>query len=118
MSRSIDLFIATDTPLDELAAVIAARTGLEVQTRAGDGATLIAGRDAAAVLAVHAHADAGDLRLSRYRYALTATTEAAHHVGDTPQATMLRGVASALAGVLPVLLVVDLQFRGQRVATG
>ena len=118
MSRSIDLFIATDLPLEEVAALIATRTGLEVKERSADGALLIVGRDATAALAVHGYADEGDLRLSRYRYALTATTEATHHVGDTPQATMLRAIASELGRELSVLLVVDLQFRRQHLAAG
>lgn len=117
MPRNIDLFIASDAPLDELAAAVAGRTGTTVDPRSPDGAMLLRRDATVAALAEHSHPDAGDLRLSRYRYVLSAVTEAPDHLSDTPEARLLRAAASALAGDFDVLLVLDLQNRPP-VATG
>ena len=117
MSRSVELFIATDTPADDLARAIAARAGLSVEYRADDGAPVLANNQTSAVLHEHAYVDDGDLRFSRYRYALSARTSAADRIGEQPETRLLRTVAAALGGDLDVLLVLDTQFRIEPPAT-
>ncbi|MST33032.1 hypothetical protein GHK86_09910 [Acidimicrobiaceae bacterium USS-CC1] len=111
MTRRIDLFIASDLPLGELAVAVAERTGLEVVPGpAGDTVSLRRG-DVVVELGEHHRADGDELRLSRYRYVLSGTTDAAGHLGDVPETQLLRRSAGQLADGFDVLLVLDLQFR-------
>jgi hypothetical protein len=114
VSRSVDLFISSAAPLEELAATIIARTGLTADGDAGDGDQGVALRtgDLRAVLHEHRFVDDGDLFLTRYRYALSMRTTAAGHVGLSLETARLREVAVALADH-PVLLVLDLQYRAE-----
>jgi hypothetical protein len=117
MSRSVDLFIDTDHPADEVAVLIAGRAGLRVEAPPdGTGPRLTDG-DVTAVLQEHPYLDDDDLLLTRYRYALSARATASGHLGDVAETRMLRKVASSLAGVYPVLLVLDLQYRAPLAAT-
>lgn len=111
MSRSIDLFIHSAASADELAAIIAGRAGLTLERDPGDGAPVVVDGAVRAVLRAHGFEAADDLVLSRYRWALMATTAAAGHLGDAPETRMLRKVSSCLAADHPVLLVLDLQYR-------
>jgi hypothetical protein len=110
MSRSVDLFIASDEPITGLAALIAERSGLALRARAdGEGFDLADG-DLAAVLHRHAFADDDGLPLSRYPYAISMQTQAGGHLGASLEVSLLRRLASRLDG-LAVLLVLDLQNR-------
>jgi hypothetical protein len=117
VSRTVDLFISSTAPVDELAAVIAARTGIPFPSGPDDG-TGEAGEvelgegDVSAVLRPHAYVDDGDLVLRRYRYVLSARTTASGHLGLSPETAWLRRVAAALADH-QVLLVLDLQYRDE-----
>ena len=77
MSRTVDLFISSAAPIDELATTIAARTGLLLESEPSgtseSGRTGVEGEirlregDLYAVLREHAFVDDGDLILTRYR---------------------------------------------------
>ncbi len=110
MSRSVDLFISYDAPIEALAALVAERTGLTVDPRGEvDEFDLVDG-GIAALLHRHHFADDDGLPLSHYPYALSITTGVGGHLGSSPEVSMLRRVAGAMDGV-PVLLVLDLQYR-------
>jgi hypothetical protein len=111
MSRSVDLFIASDEPIDAVAAHIAERTSLDVVTPGGDGGRYqLSGEGFDAVLHRHEYLDDDGLPLRRYAYALSMQTQATGHLGTTPEVTLLRRVSAALDD-RPVLLVLDLQNR-------
>jgi hypothetical protein len=110
VSRSVDLFISSAAPLEELAATIAARTGLTAGDRDGDGDVALRGGELSAVLHEHRFVDDGDLDLTRYRCALSMRTTATGHLGLSPETALLRQIAAALADHR-VLLVLDLQYR-------
>ena len=114
MSRSLDLFISSAAPLDELAATLAARTGLVPDAESGAGERGVALRDGdlCAVLHEHRFMDDGDLFLTRYRWALSMRTTVTGHLGLSAETALLRQVAAALADH-PVLLVLDLQYRAE-----
>jgi hypothetical protein len=111
MSRSVDLFVASDQPSAAVAAHIAERGGLEVAAVGPDGERFeLAGDGLTAVLHHHEYLDDDGLPLSRYAYALSLRTQASGHLGTTREVTFLRRVSTALDH-LPVLLVLDLQNR-------
>jgi len=113
VSRSVDLFISSAAPVDELAATIAARSGLTVDDADldADGVRrVLRDGELAAVLHEHAYVDDGDLVLRPYRYALSLRTTVTGHLGLSPETALLRRVAAALDDTA-VLLVLDLQYR-------
>lgn len=112
MSRSVDLFIASPEPLDAVAAKIADIAKVAV-TAGPEGRREIRDGTTAAVLYEHRYVDDGDLFLSRYQYVLSGRTAAESRPQDTPEASLLRRVGSALqqATSWSVLLVLDLQYR-------
>jgi hypothetical protein len=111
MSRSVDLFISSDEPIETLAALIAERSGLPLQPRTdGQGFDLVDG-DLTAVLHRHAFADDDGLPLSHYSYAISMQTQAGGHLGSSLEVSLLRRIAAFLDGAA-VLLVLDLQYRG------
>ncbi|MHB1534779.1 MAG: hypothetical protein ACYC1D_09255 [Acidimicrobiales bacterium] len=120
MSRSVDLFIDTDAPLEQLAEQLGQAIGAQL-TPSPNGATRIL-RDGAVVaeLGPHPYLDDGDLWLSRYRYALSARVTSDARPQDTAEAAVLRRVAQAVRQreLFPVLLVLDLQYRDDGPAVG
>lgn len=116
MTRRIDLFIASDAPLGELAAAVAERAALEAGPGPERDTMVLRHGDVVATLAEHRQPDGDELRLSRYRYALSATTDADGHLGEAPETQLLRRLAGRLAGDFAVLLVLDLQFRDRQPA--
>lgn len=113
MSRSVDLFIGSSLPIDQLAELLRTRSGAQLvptvdpeRWRFVDGAI-------SADLFVHPYVDDGELWLSRYRYVLS--TSMADGVGpiDSGEVLGLRHLAQILHDPveLPVLLVLDLQYR-------
>jgi hypothetical protein len=113
VSRSVDLFVGSDLPIDQLAAQLGSVVDAPF-TPSPTGATFVL-RDGSVVaeLARHAFADDGDLLLSRYRYTLSSRVPAGARPQDTPEAAVLRRVAQRVRerGLFPVLLVMDLQYR-------
>jgi hypothetical protein len=111
MSRSVDLFVASDQPIAALAAHIAERSGLKIAEAGADGERFVFTADGlTAVLHHHEYLDDDGLPLSRYGYALSMQTQASGHLGLTREVGVLRRVSAALDD-LPVLLVLDLQNR-------
>lgn len=108
MTRRIDLFVSTDDPIGAVAAIIARVGDFETGPVAGDGSVTLAREGVVATLSEHHLPDGDELRLSGYRYVLTATADVAGHLGDAPETLLLRRLAAHLAGELGVLLVLDL----------
>jgi hypothetical protein len=113
MSRSVDLFIGTSLPIAELADLLGRRSGAQlVPTIDPDRWRYIEG-SVTAELFEHPYVDDGELWLSRYRYVLSARM--ADGVGpiDSAEVLGLRHLAQLLHDPveLPVLLVLDLQYR-------
>jgi hypothetical protein len=113
MSRSVDLFIGSSLPIDQVAEMLHTRSGAQLvptvdpqRWRFIDGAVT-------ADLYEHPYVDDGELWLSRYRYVLS--TRMAEGVGpvDSAEVLGLRHLAQVLhdPAELPVLLVLDLQYR-------
>jgi hypothetical protein len=118
MARSIDLFIDFDRQAEELAALIGRASGLALSP-SGDrpGVWTLEQGSVHAELWANPYADDGDLRLSRYGYALSAHVAQGTRLSDAPETAFLRLVADSLrtAGI-PTLLVHDLQYRDHEVA--
>jgi hypothetical protein len=117
VSRSVDLFVSSDAPVEELAATIAARGDLTLDGPADGGGVLLGDGSLSAVLHQHAFVDDGDIVVSRYRYALSLHTTVTGHLGVSAETAFLRRVAATL-GDHRVLLVLDLQYRTGTAAEG
>jgi hypothetical protein len=115
MSRSIDLFLASPLPADELADELTRLTGLSFAPTADGTGWMMHDGGVQAELAEHHFADDGDLLLSRYRYALSARVPLGINPADTPEAMSLRRMTKTLhaEGSIAVLLILDLQYRDQ-----
>jgi hypothetical protein len=113
MSRSVDLFVASDLPIEEVAGQLGRAIGASF-TPSPNGASYVL-RDGKVVIEFgpHPYRDDGDLLLSRYAYALSACVPDDARPQDTPEAVVLRKIAQAVRekGLFRVLLVMDLQFR-------
>ncbi len=113
MSRSVDLFVGSDLPVDQVADQLGRAAGAKF-TPSPNGATYVL-REGSVVaeLGRHPYLDDGDLLLSRYCYALSSYVPDTTRPQDTPEATVLRRIAQAVRqqGLFPVLLVLDLQYR-------
>lgn len=117
MSRSIDLFIDSDRPIEEVAADIERLTSMAV--RPGDDAStwVLDEGEVRADLRAHPYASDGELLLERYRYALGSRVGSDTRLLDAPETSLLRLVSEALQrGGFPTLLVHDLQYRDQGAA--
>jgi hypothetical protein len=119
MSRSVDLFIDADIPLDELARALGRHTGSSLTPEVDQARWILQEGDTRATLAEHPYGDDGDLPFSRYRFALSARVSNEARPHDTPEAALLRRVAHQIqqGPTWPVLLVHDLQYR-ERVHSG
>ena len=93
MSRSVDLFIDADLPLDELAGALGRQTGSSLVPEADQARWVLQEGDARATLAEHPYCDDGDLPFSRYRFALSARVSNDVRPHDTAEAALLRRVA-------------------------
>jgi len=112
MSRSVDLFINADVPLDQMAEALGRHIGTALVAD-GDGRWLLRDGPMQAVLAEHPYGDDGELLFTRYRFALSARVTGDGRPQDSPEAALLRRVAEAIQhgpGWL-VLMVLDLQYR-------
>ncbi len=114
MSRTVDLFIDSDQPIERLAASLGEITGKELVALPDrcrftfrDGAVM-------AYLSEHDFLDDDDLPLSEFRYVLSAPVSRSSNVDDGPEIGCLRRVNAQLrrAGALPSLLVIDLERPG------
>jgi hypothetical protein len=113
MSRSVDLFIDSPLPAGELGRRLAALTrGTCHPPTADDELTLQVG-EVRATLSEHSYVDDGALRLSRYRYALSARFTEDRPVNDCPEVLLVRHVAELVRARMdtPALVVLDLELR-------
>lgn len=112
MSRSIDLFIGWDGPVEALAEEIGSLTGLSMAPGALPGTWSMEEGDVRAELRAHPYGDDRDLLLRQFPFALSAWVGHDVRLADAPETNLLRVVSEALrrAGVT-VLLVHDLQYR-------
>jgi hypothetical protein len=112
LSRSIDLFIDSELPLQEVAAEISRITGLAAAECVEREEWALVNSELEARLAVHQFLDDGDLVFERYRYCLSVTAFDSPSPADSSEAALLRLVLDLLRrqGV-PCLLVFDLQYR-------
>ncbi len=115
MSRSIDLFIDADQPPDELAAALGRVLGSALEKDSATGAWLLRRGDVQASLTEHPFADDEDLPFTRFRYSLSARVANTVRLQDAPATVLLRRIADLTQRQLglPVLLVMDLQYRDQ-----
>jgi hypothetical protein len=115
MSRSVDLFIDAAQPIDDMAATLGDLMGsAPVKDPESCGWVLSEG-EVHATLAEHPFVDDGDLPFAHFKYALSARVSDVARLQDSPAAAYLRRVADRIQrGLgLPVLLVLDLQYRDQ-----
>jgi hypothetical protein len=110
MSRSVDLFIDFRGSPEELAALLSERTGRPVSPGPAEGTFVLTDGELAATAGRHGYVDDDELPLARYPYVLSLRTSTAGPLGASAETVSLRAVADAL-GDLPVLLVLDLQYR-------
>jgi len=116
MSRSIDLFLDTDQPPDEVAGALGRLLDANLTEDPNTGAWLLSQGEVQADLTEHPYADDGDLPFSRFRYSLSARVANTVRPQDAPAAILLRRLADLTQRRLgwPVLLVMDLQYRDQQ----
>jgi hypothetical protein len=112
VSRSVDLFISSSLPLDELAADLGRRTDADLPTT-DPGRWRFVDCGVTAELSEHPYLDDGELWLSRYRYVLSSRMATGVGPLDSPEVLSLRHLAQTLHDPVsfPVLLVLDLQYR-------
>ena len=111
MSKTVDLFIESDQPIESVASMLAAETGWPVEPGEVPGTWTMTGGDQRADLHAHPYVNDGHLAFERYAYALTAQVSGSR-LTESPEAVMLRTVADRLRPrQVPTMLVHDLQFR-------
>jgi hypothetical protein len=111
MSKSVDLFIHSDQPIEAVAAAVERLTQLTVKPGELPSTWIIARDDLRAELRVNPYISDGELDLDRYAYAMSARASGTR-LTDSPEAALLRAVADRLHGEkMGTLLVHDLQYR-------
>ena len=112
MSRSIDLFIDCDRPIEEVAAELTRLTGLALTPGSIPGTWSMEEGGVHADLRAHPYVADDDLPFDSYRYALSARVAQGVRTSDSAEATMLRLIGESLhRGGISALLVHDLQYR-------
>ena len=114
MSKTVDLFIESDLPIEAMAALIAKETGWPAEpSQEGEqlGSWWVKGPDLTAELHRHPFINDGALAFERYAFALSLRTHS-EKLTDSPQAAMLRTVADKLRPHrIATMLVHDLEYR-------
>jgi hypothetical protein len=120
MSRSVDLFIDADVPLEELASALERHAGMSLVAEPDQARWVLQEGDTRATLAEHPYGDDGDLLFTRYRFALSARVSNDVRPHDTAEAALLRRIAQKIqqGPTWPVLLVHDLQYRDRAQVSG
>ncbi len=112
MSRSVDLFVQCDRPIEEVASEIARLTSLTLKPGSIPGTWSLDEGDVHAELRAHPYVDDGDLVLERYQYALSCRVATGSRLTDSAEASLLRVVSEGLRkGGIASLVVHDLQYR-------
>jgi hypothetical protein len=113
VSRSVDLFISSSLPLDQLAADLGRRSDAQLLPTTDPARWRFVDGGVTAELSEHPYVDDGELWLSRYRYVLSARMVAGVGPLDSPEVLSLRHLAQTVHDPVsfPCLLVLDLQYR-------
>ena len=112
MSRSIDLFIDSQRPIEEVAAEISRLAQIELEPDANGASWLVHEGTVRAALRRHPGPQGGDAVLPYFGYALSAQVDDEIRLVDAPETTFLRLVSETLRhGGVGTLLVHDLQYR-------
>lgn len=113
MSRSVDLFIATDLSLHDLAIELGQKAGCRLTGDPERPQWIMNEDKVTAILAEHPYVNDAGLPLAKYRYAISARVPNDTRPSDTPEAAVLRRIAQRIqeGPKWPVLLVHDLQYR-------
>jgi hypothetical protein len=119
VSRSIDLFIQSPGPIEDVASQMASLAELELKPGELPGTWALDAGQVHAELRAHPYVDDGDLVLERYQYALSARVANTTRLADSAEAALLRLVSDSLrrAG-MACLLVHDLQYRDHGPSAG
>jgi hypothetical protein len=113
MSRSVDLFIRYDQSIQELATMVGRLMERDLTPGPGVDTWVWQDGEVEVMLREHPYVDDGELLLSSYRFALSASVPNGVRLQDAKATEFLRRVADRLhrSGDIPVLLVLDLQYR-------
>lgn len=111
MSRTVDLFIDSDQPLERVASQLGELTGRPLIASPDGTRFVFEDQGVTAYLSEHDFLDDDDLPLSEFRYVLSTVARAPDRPEDGPEAASLRRVNALLSqsGSLPSLLVLDLE---------
>lgn len=112
MPRSVDLFIASQDPLETVAQAVGGIEGVRLTAR--DGTWQVQDGEVHAVLGAHVHSSDHEVPLGGYQYVASAEVPDTVRPQDSAQAALLRKVAQRLQDgpSTLVLMVLDLQYRG------
>jgi hypothetical protein len=111
VSRTVDLFIDSDQPLDQVAVQLSELAHCQLVASPDRSRFLWQEGPVTAYLAEHDFLDDDDLPLSEFRYVLSAPVRSSGRIDDSAEVAFLRRVNSQLrqSAVLPSLLVIDLE---------
>jgi hypothetical protein len=111
MSRTVDLFIDSDQPLERVASHLAELTGHPFVASPDRARFVMTEGTVTAYLSLHDFLDDEDLPLSEFRYVLSAAVRRQGDIDQSPEACCLRGVNALLRqeGAMASLLVLDLE---------
>jgi hypothetical protein len=111
MSRTVDLFLDSDQPLERLAAELGDLMGHPLVALPDRTRYLLSEGRVNAFLSEHDFLDDDDLPLSEFRYVLSACVTATASIEESPEVELLRKINARLATSvgLPSLLVIDLE---------
>ena len=111
MPRTVDLFIDSDQPLQQVAAQLGDVTGHLLAASPDRSQFVLQEGPVTAYLAEHDFLDDDDLPLSEFRYVLSAPVRTAGDIDESAEVACLRRVHSQLRSSvgLPSLLVIDLE---------
>ena len=111
MSRTVDLFLDTDQPLERLASQLSELVGTQLIASPDLTHFVVHDGEVTAYLAEHDFVDDDNLPLTEFRYVLSASLRGAVSAEDSPELAWLRRVNSRLreGSRLSSLLVIDLE---------
>jgi hypothetical protein len=113
VSRSVDLFIASEADIAEVAHAVAVLAGAISSPGSSEGSFELRRGDVVAELRTHDYVDDGALRFSRYPYVLSARFQSDQSLGDVPEVVFVRHTADLVRQRMDAtaLVVLDLQQR-------
>jgi hypothetical protein len=111
MSRTVDLFLDSDQPLELVASELSELAGAPLSASPDRSRFVLKYKDVTAYLAEHDFVDDDDLPLSEFPYVLSAQVRGAGEIDRSPEAQCLRELnARWQRGTgMPSLLVIDLE---------